>query len=53
MAFAERHGMFAILFWLSVGVILHTYVVYPLVLVLLDGLEQARSAWRYLGGNER
>jgi cellulose synthase/poly-beta-1,6-N-acetylglucosamine synthase-like glycosyltransferase len=53
MAFAERLGMFAILFWLSVGVILHTYVVYPLVLVLLDGLEQARSAWRYLGGNER
>src|ERR1700760_4690885 len=45
--------MFAILFWLSVGVIVHTYVIYPLVLVLLDGLEQARSAWRYLSGNER
>jgi cellulose synthase/poly-beta-1,6-N-acetylglucosamine synthase-like glycosyltransferase len=45
--------MFAILFWLAVGVILHTYVLYPLVLVLLDGLAQARSAWGYLGGNER
>jgi cellulose synthase/poly-beta-1,6-N-acetylglucosamine synthase-like glycosyltransferase len=45
--------MFAILFWVAVGVILHTYVLYPLLLVLLDGLAQARSAWRYLGGNER
>jgi cellulose synthase/poly-beta-1,6-N-acetylglucosamine synthase-like glycosyltransferase len=45
--------MVVILFWLAVGVILHTYVLYPLMLVLLDGLAQARSAWKYLGGNER
>src|SRR5262252_9088191 len=45
--------MFGILFWLAVGVILHTYVLYPLVLVILDGIEQVRTSWRYLGGDER
>ena len=45
--------MLAILFWLAVGCILHTYVIYPLVLVVLDAVGQARGAWRYLGGNER
>jgi cellulose synthase/poly-beta-1,6-N-acetylglucosamine synthase-like glycosyltransferase len=45
--------MLALLFWLAAGVILHTYVFYPLILILLDAVGQARSAWSYLGGNER
>ncbi len=45
--------MLAILFWVAVLAVLHTYVFYPLMLVLLDGFEQARSAWRYIGGSER
>src|SRR2546428_3350607 len=45
--------MLAILFWLAVGVILHTYVIYPLVLIVLDAAAQAWSAWGYLGGKER
>ncbi len=45
--------MLAILFWLAVGCILHTYVLYPLLLIVLDAVGQARSAWSYLGGNER
>src|SRR5438309_11834883 len=45
--------MLAILFWLAVGCILHTYVLYPLLLIVLDAVGQARGAWSYLGGNER
>jgi cellulose synthase/poly-beta-1,6-N-acetylglucosamine synthase-like glycosyltransferase len=45
--------MLAILFWVAVGCVLHTYVIYPLLLVALDAIAQARSAWGYLGGNER
>jgi len=45
--------MLAIVFWLAVGCVLHTYVLYPLLLVALDVIAQARSAWSYLGGNER
>ena len=45
--------MLAILFWLAVGCILHTYVFYPLLLIALDAVAQARSAWSYLSGNER
>ena len=45
--------MLAILFWVSVGIIAHTYVIYPLMLVLLDAFGQARGAWGYLGGDER
>ena len=45
--------MLVILFWVSVGCILHTYVIYPLLLIVLDAVGQARSAWGYLGGNER
>src|SRR5881394_3821811 len=45
--------MLAIVFWIAVGCMLHTYVIYPLLLVSLDALSQARSAWQYLGGNER
>ncbi|MCA1828125.1 MAG: glycosyltransferase family 2 protein [Myxococcales bacterium] len=45
--------MLAILFWLAVGAILHTYVLYPLVLIVLDAVGQARGAWQYLGGDER
>ncbi|TMA28015.1 MAG: glycosyltransferase family 2 protein [Deltaproteobacteria bacterium] len=45
--------MLAILFWLAVGCILHTYLIYPLVLIALDAIWQARGAWFYLNGNER
>ena len=45
--------MLAIVFWIAVGCILHTYVIYPLVLVALDAIGQASGAWGYLGGNER
>src|SRR3954469_4532555 len=45
--------MLGILFWLAVGVILHTYVIYPLLLIVLDAVGQARGAWAYLGGDER
>src|SRR2546428_13915893 len=45
--------MVAILFWIAVLAVLHTYAFYPLLLILLDGFEQARSAWRYIGGSER
>ena len=45
--------MLAIVFWIAVGCVLHTYVIYPLLLVALDAIGQARGAWAYLGGNER
>lgn len=45
--------MLAILFWVAVGCVLHTYLIYPLLLVALDAISQARGAWGYLGGNER
>src|SRR5437764_8008440 len=45
--------MLAVVFWVAVGCVLHTYVIYPLLLVALDAISQARSAWGYLGGNER
>ena len=45
--------MLAVLFWVAVGCILHTYALHPLLLIALDALSQARGAWRYLGGNER
>ena len=48
-----RKRMLVILFWVSAGCILHTYVIYPLLLIVLDAVGQARSAWGYLGGNER
>src|SRR5438132_4648550 len=45
--------MLAILFWISILAVFHTYVLYPLLLVVLDGVDQARGAWRYIGGSER
>ena len=45
--------MIAILFWVAALAVLHTYVLYPLLLILADGFEQARSAWRYISGSER
>jgi cellulose synthase/poly-beta-1,6-N-acetylglucosamine synthase-like glycosyltransferase len=45
--------MLVILFWIAVLAILHTYLLYPLFLVVLDGFEQARSAWVYISGGER
>src|SRR5438477_1316257 len=45
--------MLAVLFWIAVGCILHTYVIYPLLLIALDAVGQARGAWKYLGGDER
>jgi cellulose synthase/poly-beta-1,6-N-acetylglucosamine synthase-like glycosyltransferase len=53
MPIAAQPRMLAIVFWIAVGCILHTYVIYPLLLVALDAISQARSAWGYLGGNER
>src|SRR5919109_4292114 len=45
--------MLAILFWVAVLVVLHTYVFYPLLLIVADGFEQSRSAWQYISGAER
>ena len=45
--------MLAVLFWIAVGCILHTYVVYPLLLIVLDAIGQAWGNWQYMGGNER
>ncbi len=45
--------MVAILFWAAVLGVLHTYLFYPLLLILLDGFEQARGASRYISGSER
>src|SRR5256885_7130204 len=45
--------MLAILFWVAVLAVLHPSVFYPLLLIVLDGFEQARSAWRYISGAER
>jgi len=45
--------MLATLLWISVLAVLHTYVLYPFLLVVLDGIEQARGAWRYISGSER
>ena len=45
--------MLAVVFWMAVACVLHTYVIYPLLLVVLDAVAQARGAWGYLGGNER
>ena len=42
---APGKGMIAILFWAAVLAVLHTYVFYPLLLIVLDGFEQARGAW--------
>src|SRR6266446_10408602 len=53
IAAKRRMLALAIVFWIAVGCILHTYVIYPLLLVALDAIAQARSAWGYLGGNER
>jgi cellulose synthase/poly-beta-1,6-N-acetylglucosamine synthase-like glycosyltransferase len=53
MRIAARQHMLAIVFWIAVGCILHTYVIYPLLLVALDAIGQALGAWGYLGGNER
>src|SRR3954462_15795024 len=43
----------AIVFWTGILVVLHTYAIYPLLLIILDAVEQARSTWRYIGGSER
>src|SRR3954471_897687 len=43
----------AIVFWTALLVILHTYAIYPFLLIVLDAWEQARSTWRYIGGSER
>lgn len=45
--------MLAILFWVAVLAVLHTYLLYPLLLVIADGFEQARSTWNYIDGSER
>ncbi len=45
--------MIAILFWASLLAVLHSYVLFPLLLILFDAVGQAVGAWRYLGGTER
>lgn len=45
--------MLAIVLWVSLLAIAHTYVLFPLLLIALDAVAQARGAWRYLGGTER
>jgi cellulose synthase/poly-beta-1,6-N-acetylglucosamine synthase-like glycosyltransferase len=37
-----------VLFWLSVGLVVHTYFIYPLVLFAAYSLAQLRTDWRYL-----
>ena len=53
MCFAPLTAMLALLFWVAVLAVLHTYFFYPLLLIVLDGFEQARGAWRYISGSER
>src|SRR2546423_14539545 len=43
----------SVVFWTAVVVVLHTYAIYPFLLIVLDAVEQARSTWRYIGGTER
>ena len=45
--------MLAIVFWIALLAVVHSYVIYPLVLFLTDAVDQATSGWRYLGGVER
>ncbi len=45
--------MVAIVFWVALLLVVHSYLLYPLVLFLSDSLGQTVSAWRYLGGLER
>ena len=40
----------AAIFWVSVFLLVHTYVLYPLALVALDALDQARANLRFIGG---
>jgi len=41
-------------FWVSVLALVHTYLLYPVLLVALDAFRQARNDFRYLaGGGER
>jgi cellulose synthase/poly-beta-1,6-N-acetylglucosamine synthase-like glycosyltransferase len=45
--------MLVILFWTAVFAVVHSYLLYPLVLIALDAAAQAAGAWGYLGGVER
>jgi cellulose synthase/poly-beta-1,6-N-acetylglucosamine synthase-like glycosyltransferase len=45
--------MLVILFWTAVFAVVHSYVLYPLLLISLDAVAQAAGAWGYLGGVER
>lgn len=40
----------ALVFWVSVGLLLHAFFLYPLTLFLWDGALQVRGAWRFLAG---
>ena len=50
---AQGEAMLAILFWVALVAVVHTYVVYPVLLFAWDAVGQAQSAWKYLGGSER
>ena len=41
-----------LLFWASGGLVLYTYIIYPLILVLLAGLAQVWTDIRYALGRE-
>ena len=43
----------AVVFWGAVGLLLHTYFFYPLMLVAWDGLHQLLHAVRFLSGRDR
>src|SRR5436190_17377602 len=45
--------MLVIAFWVALLTVVHSYVLYPIILLLVDAMDQARSAWSYLGGTER
>ncbi|HEY6098427.1 MAG TPA: glycosyltransferase, partial [Anaeromyxobacter sp.] len=42
--------MIGILFWLALGLVAFSYVGYPLVLVVWDGVRDAFDALRFVGG---
>lgn len=44
--------MTELIFWVSVGCIVYTYVGYPLLLFVLSALRQLRADWRFVSSGE-
>lgn len=42
--------LFEVLLWLSLGAIVYSYALYPLLLIACNALRSARSDWRYVSG---